>query len=46
MSGASNVTFWLKAHGHEATEERVQRIFDYAKRTDHTLTREEIEALL
>ncbi len=46
MSGASNVTFWLKAHGHEATEERVQRIFDYAKRCDHTLTRPEIEALL
>jgi 2-isopropylmalate synthase len=46
MSGASNVTFWLKAHGHEATEERVQRIFDYAKRCDHTLTREEIEALV
>jgi 2-isopropylmalate synthase len=46
MSGASNVTFWLKAHGHEATAERVQRIFDHAKRADHTLTREEIEALL
>ncbi len=46
MSGASNVTFWLKAHGHEVTEERVQRIFEHAKRCDHTLTRDEIEALL
>jgi 2-isopropylmalate synthase len=46
MSGASNVIFWLKTHGIEPTEERVKRIFDHAKRCDHILTREEIEALL
>lgn len=46
MSGASNVIYWLRTHGFEATDERVKRIFDHAKRCDHTLTREEIEALL
>ena len=46
MSGASNVIFWLKTNGIQPTEERVQRIFGYAKKSDHTLTREEIEALL
>jgi 2-isopropylmalate synthase len=46
MSGASNVVFWLRTHGHEATDERVQRIVAHAKQTDHILTRDEIEALL
>jgi 2-isopropylmalate synthase len=46
MSGASNVIFWLKSRGIEPTEERVQRIFGHAKKTDHILSRDEIEALL
>jgi len=46
MSGASNVVYWLKTNGLEPTPERVLRIFDHAKRCNHTLTREEIEALL
>ncbi len=46
MSGASNVIFWLRSRGIEATDERVQRIFGHAKGSDHTLTKEEIEALL
>ncbi|MFN2433094.1 MAG: LeuA family protein [Gemmatimonadota bacterium] len=46
MSGASNVIYWLRTHGHDPTEERVQRIFGHAKCADHILTREEIEALL
>ena len=46
MSGASNVVWWLRTHGHDATEERVRRIVGHAKRCDHVLTREEIEALL
>jgi 2-isopropylmalate synthase len=46
MSGKSNCVFWLTSHGHEATEERVDRIFKAAKVSDHVLTDREVEAAL
>jgi 2-isopropylmalate synthase len=46
MSGVSNVKFWLREHGHDPEDEDlVQHIFRAAKRTDHTLTQGELEAL-
>ena len=45
MSGRSNVIFWLEKRGIEATDDRVSRIFDAAKRSDRLLEDEEIQAL-
>lgn len=45
MSGKSNVLFWLDQHKVEATEERVNRIFDAAKKSDRLLTDDEIRNL-
>ena len=46
MSGVSNVKFWLREQGRDPQDEDlVQRIFRAAKRTDHTLTQGELEAL-
>ncbi len=42
MSGKSNVIFWLERHGLPADERSVERIFQKAKQSDHTLTEEEI----
>jgi len=45
VSGMSNVKYWLAAHGWDANDEELCRhVFELAKRTDHVLTREEIEA--
>jgi 2-isopropylmalate synthase len=45
VSGMSNVKYWLAAHGWNAGDEELcRRVFDLAKRTDHVLTRDEIEA--
>lgn len=46
MSGRSNVIHWLESRGIEAEDALVERIFDHAKRSDHTLSDEEIEALV
>jgi len=47
MSGLSNVKHWLRARGYDAEDEALcRRIFEAAKRTDHTLSEEEIEALI
>lgn len=46
MSGKSNVIFWLESRGYASEPELVDRIFDLAKRSDHTLTDPEIEALI
>jgi 2-isopropylmalate synthase len=46
MSGESNVIYWLRQHGHEPTEGLVARIFKAAKAANHTLTTEEVEALI
>ena len=45
MSGRSNVIFWLEEHGIEATDGRVQRIFDAAKQSDRLLNDSEIHGL-
>jgi isopropylmalate/homocitrate/citramalate synthase len=42
MSGKSNVLFWLERHRIPATEECVDRIYQRAKQSDHTLTEAEI----
>ncbi len=45
VSGLSNVRYWLSAHGYDAGDEALcEAVFGLAKRCDHTLTREEIEA--
>jgi isopropylmalate/homocitrate/citramalate synthase len=46
MSGKSNVVFWLEQRGIEPTEERVERIFNHAKKQNATLTDEEIMKIL
>ncbi len=46
LSGKSNVVYWLESHGYPVTDEIVERIFEYAKRSDHILTDAEIEQLI
>ena len=42
MSGMSNVKCWLEEHGFDAGDEGLAKhLFEYAKRTDHTLSAEE-----
>jgi len=46
MSGLSNVKHWLRTHGHDPEDEELcRRILDAAKHTDHTLSKEELEAI-
>jgi 2-isopropylmalate synthase len=42
MSGKSNVLFWLERRGIPASEEVVDRIYQRAKKSDHTLSEAEI----
>jgi 2-isopropylmalate synthase len=42
MSGRSNVLFWLEHHGVPATDDVVERIYQRAKASDHTLSEAEI----
>jgi len=42
MSGKSNVLFWLERHGIAPDDAAVERIYQRAKQSDHTLTDEEI----
>jgi 2-isopropylmalate synthase len=42
MSGKSNVLFWLEKRGIPAAEDLVDRIYQRAKQSDHTLTESEI----
>ncbi len=45
VSGMSNVKYWLSVHGWDASDEALcQHVFELAKRSNHTLSREEIEA--
>ena len=46
MSGKSNVIYWLESRGLEATDERVQRIFDRAKSAHGVLSEEEVMQLV
>lgn len=46
MSGLSNVKHWLREHGHDPNDDVLsRRIFEAAKRADHTLTNGELAAL-
>ena len=42
MSGKSNVLFWLERHKIPASDEVVERIYQRAKQSDHTLSEAEI----
>ena len=44
MSGKSNVLFWLDRHGIAPTEDIVDRVYQFAKTSDHTLSEAEILA--
>jgi 2-isopropylmalate synthase len=46
MSGKSNVVYWLESRDIEATDERVQRIFDHAKSAHGVLEEEEVMRLV
>jgi isopropylmalate/homocitrate/citramalate synthase len=46
MSGKSNVVYWLEKRGIEAEEDRVNRIYDYAKAAHAVLEENEIRSLL
>jgi len=42
MSGKSNVLFWLERHNIAANDATIERIYQRAKQSDHTLTEAEI----
>ena len=46
MSGKSNVLFWLERHGVSATDDVVDRIYQRAKASNHTLSEIEIRECL
>jgi 2-isopropylmalate synthase len=46
MSGKSNVIFWLENRGVEATEDRVNRIYERAKQASEVLSEEELRKLV
>ena len=46
MSGKSNVIFWLENRGVEASEDRVNRIYERAKAASSVLTEEELSTLI
>ena len=45
-SGESNVVYWLKKRGYEATPELVARVLGAAKGGDHVLLDDEILAVI
>ena len=45
MSGKSNVVFWLKEHGYDVTDERVERLFQAAKGASALLEDAELHRL-
>src|ERR1700675_4358610 len=45
LSGKSNVLYWLEKRGIPATDERVERIYNAAKKSERILSEEEILAL-
>jgi 2-isopropylmalate synthase len=46
MSGKSNVIYWLEKRGIEASDDRVSRIYDLAKRSSAVLADAEIMQLV
>lgn len=45
-SGRSNVIYWLREHGYEPADELVDKVFAFAKAQDHTLSEDEIKAVI
>lgn len=46
MSGISNVRYWLRSHGYDASDEGLcSHVFEAAKTADHTFTDDEAHAL-
>ncbi len=45
-SGRSNVIYWLRSHGYDPEDGLVDRIFEAAKRCDHTLSDAEVKAII
>ena len=45
-SGRSNVVWWLEKNGLEPTEERIEKVFQAAKRSTRLLEDSEIRAIL
>ncbi|HKC64267.1 MAG TPA: LeuA family protein [Pyrinomonadaceae bacterium] len=46
MSGRSNVIYWLESRGLEATEDRVTRIYEHAKKSSAVLEEDEVMRLV
>ena len=46
MSGKSNVVYWLESRGFDASDERVQRIYDHAKSAHGVLSEEEVKQMV
>jgi len=46
MSGKSNVIYWLESRGIEASEDRVARIYEHAKKSSAVLEEEEVMQLI
>ena len=46
MSGKSNVIYWLEKRGIEPNDERVNRIYEYAKQASSVLAEEDIRQLV
>lgn len=46
MSGKSNVIYWLEKRGIEASDERVNRIYEHAKQASSVLAEEDIRQLV
>ncbi len=47
VSGMSNVRYWLNQHGYDGSDDDLaQSVFALAKQSDHTLTANEIEAVI
>jgi 2-isopropylmalate synthase len=45
-SGRSNVVYWLRHHGYDATDELVDTVFEAAKSGNRTLSEREIRAII
>src|SRR4051812_10381439 len=46
MSGKSNVIYWLESRGLEATDERITRIYEHAKKSSAVMEEEEVMRLV
>jgi 2-isopropylmalate synthase len=46
MSGKSNVIYWLESRGLEASEERITRIYEHAKKSSAVLEEQEVMQLV